>query len=153
MSTTTQCPHCTQTVHGAATPSYIAVLDAAGDLVAGIADTSVLSDSDTLWKLTHEVSDCLYPGPEPDSEPDEWSIEEFYTPEVNYEVPAVLVLDGNIGAKAFSSAVQDAVDASTAVLFEPTSVQKALLPVEQGVLRHITIITPNLEVSICIQLV
>jgi hypothetical protein len=124
------------------------VLDAAGDLVAGIADTSVLSDPDTLWEMTQEVSDCLYPGLEPDSEPDDWTIDEFHDHEVNYEVPAVLVLDGNIGADAFKDIIDDSTEGSTAVLFEPTSVQKSALPVELGVLRHITIITPNLEVRV-----
>jgi hypothetical protein len=110
-------------------------VDAAGDIVAGIADTSALSDPAAGSELIEAFYNTQFVSESDNGQDDS----EF----------SVLVVDGNTTAEVFDRVLQHAVQGCTAVLFEPTSVQKSVLPIELDVLHHITIITPNLEVSAC----
>ena len=111
-----------QIVPAGTTPTYLAVIDAAGDLIAGVADTSLLSNTSTAMRLSEASASAA-------------------------AAAAVAVMDGNVPNGVFTAVCYACSANQTPLLFEPTSCEKALLPVKLQLLHQIAVITPNIEVS------
>lgn len=103
--------------NGKRTACYCAIHDNTGDLVAAIADMDILSTT---------INDQLM---------------QLYCRQI--ASASIVFLDGNVSASAIRSACEIASRHRTPVFFEPTSIEKSLLPIHAGVLHHITFIKPN----------
>eukprot|EP01135_Chromosphaera_perkinsii_P002113 Nk52_evm47s217 gene=Nk52_evmTU47s217 len=98
------------------TATYSAFLDSKGSLVVGISDIEIFSNFPPIPR----IANC-------------------------FGEPKLAVFDGNLSCKSMTELTELASEKSIPVWFEPTSCQKAKLPIENNSFRLIDFISPNLE--------
>ncbi|KAF0852180.1 mitochondrial pseudouridine-5'-phosphate glycosidase (pseudoU degradation) [Andalucia godoyi] len=103
--------------------SYTAVTSSAGDSFLAVADTAILKDSFSARNMKDVVGPLMRPNP---------------------RLPILAVFDANIPLDGFSVLVTETAAQKIPIFFEPTSIVKASMPIEMGLLKYIAYAKPCL---------
>lgn len=130
---------------GHRTASCLVALDGGGELVAAVADMAIFRDYLTPERVVAglETAAALAEAQKGgEMEPPAGAHQASLGP---HAAPLLVVSDGNLSIAAFKALAHACASRGLPLLFEPTSVSKACLPLQAGALHITSLITPNLK--------